>query len=213
MDYGPRRQPGRFGGKSEQRNVGHRRKCSLSISDTRRRRSTFPTASPSRTIAQQFRHVKRQHSRPEPAVLSAGSTLLVGFDSAWTPTNSGAIAGVLRRSDGTFCELGPPHSADYREAEAIILKWQADLMPATTMVLVDQPTIVTECDGQRPVEDIVGALVSRRGGGMQPANTSKAKMFGTEAPVWSFLGPQVRWSCGSLQESTVLKGSAGPRTV
>jgi predicted RNase H-like nuclease len=120
-------------------------------------------------------------------VLSAGSTLLVGFDSAWTPTNSGAIAGVLRRSDGTFRELGPPHSADYREAEAIILKWQADLMPATTMVLVDQPTIVTECDGQRPVEDIVGALVGRRGGGMQPANTSKAKTFGTEAPVWSFL--------------------------
>jgi predicted RNase H-like nuclease len=124
---------------------------------------------------------------PDPAVLSAGSTLLVGFDAAWTSTNSGAIVGVLRRSDGTFRELGLPFTADYREAEAIILTWQAELMPATTMVLVDQPTIVTKCYGQRPVEDIVGALVSRRGGGMQPANTSKAKMFGTEAPVWSFL--------------------------
>ena len=33
-------------------------------------------------------------------------------------------------------ELGPPQTADYREAEAIIFKWQADLMLAMTIVLV-----------------------------------------------------------------------------
>ena len=32
------------------------------------------------------------------------TTLLVGFDSAWTPTNSGALVGVLHLDDGTFHE-------------------------------------------------------------------------------------------------------------
>ena len=31
-------------------------------------------------------------------------TLLIGFDSAWTPNNSGALIGVLRMDDGTFRE-------------------------------------------------------------------------------------------------------------
>ena len=40
------------------------------------------------------------------------TTLLVGFDSAWTRTNSGALVGVLRLDDGTFDELGPPRIVD-----------------------------------------------------------------------------------------------------
>jgi len=51
------------------------------------------------------------------------TTLLFGFDSAWTPTNSGALVGVLHRDDGTFHEFGPPRIADYGEAEAVILQW------------------------------------------------------------------------------------------
>jgi predicted RNase H-like nuclease len=51
--------------------------------------------------------------------------LFVGFDSAWTPTNSGALVGVLQLDDGMFNELGPPQIVDYREAERVILKWQA----------------------------------------------------------------------------------------
>ena len=35
------------------------------------------------------------------------TTLLVGFDSAWTPTNSGAIIGVLRSDDGGESWEGP----------------------------------------------------------------------------------------------------------
>jgi hypothetical protein len=51
-------------------------------------------------------------------------TLLVGFDSAWTPGNSGALVGLVRSRDGQLCELGPPEIADFRAAEKIIAGWQ-----------------------------------------------------------------------------------------
>ena len=106
------------------------------------------------------------------------STLLVGFDSAWTPTNSGAIVGVLRAGDGTFRELGSPQVVNYREAENTIAAWQLQQKPEATIVLLDQPTIVNNASGQRPVENLVGSPVSRRYGGMQPAYTAKKEMFG-----------------------------------
>ena len=115
------------------------------------------------------------------------TTLLVGFDSAWTPTNSGALVGVLQRDDETFRELGPPMVVNYTEAEDVIVKWQAELAPTSTIVLLDQPTIVKNATGQRPVENLVGSPVSLRYGGVQPANTSRAEMFGENAPVWRFL--------------------------
>ncbi len=114
-------------------------------------------------------------------------TLLVGFDSAWTAINSGALVGVLHFDDGTFHGLGAPQIVDYREAEGVILKWQAEQLPTATIVLLDQPIIVNNAAGQRPVENIVGSPVSRRYGGMQPANTAREEMFGKEAPVWPFL--------------------------
>src|SRR5437773_10623265 len=115
------------------------------------------------------------------------TTLLVGFDSAWTPTNSGALVGGLHFDDGTFRDLGVPRIVDYREAEGAIQKWQAELVPTATIVLLDQPTVVKNAAGQRPVENIVGSPVSLRYGGMQPANTARLDMFGKEAPVWPFL--------------------------
>lgn len=115
------------------------------------------------------------------------TTLLVGFDSAWTTTNSGALVGVLQLDDGTFSELGFPRIVDYREAEAGILQWQAEQAPTATIVLLDQPTIVKNAAGQRPVENLVGSPVSLRYGGVQPANTAKEEMFGSEAPIWPFL--------------------------
>lgn len=115
------------------------------------------------------------------------NTLLVGFDSAWTPTNSGAIVGVLRADDGTFRELGSPQVVDYLQAECSILEWQDKQKSAATIVLLDQPTIVKNASGQRPVENLVGSPVSLRYGGMQPANTTKKEMFGKDAPVWQFL--------------------------
>jgi len=34
------------------------------------------------------------------------SILIVGFDSAWTARNSGAVVGVLREDDGIYRNLG-----------------------------------------------------------------------------------------------------------
>ena len=115
------------------------------------------------------------------------ATLLVGFDSAWTRTNSGALVGALLLDDGTFHDLGPPRVVDYPQAQAAILKWQAERVPMSTIILLDQPTIVENPTGQRIVENIVGSTVSRRSGGMQPANTSRKEMFGRDAPIWPFL--------------------------
>jgi predicted RNase H-like nuclease len=59
--------------------------------------------------------------------------------------------------------------------------------PDSTLILLDQPTIVCNPQGQRPVEGIVSSAVSARLGGMQPASISRAEMFGLNAPVWPFL--------------------------
>jgi predicted RNase H-like nuclease len=115
------------------------------------------------------------------------TTLMVGFDSAWTPTNCGALVGVLQLDDGTFRELGSPEVADFHKAEVVILKWQVEQKPTATIVLLDQPTIVNNAAGQRPVENLVSSPVSLRYGGMQPANTAKEEMFGKNAPMWPFL--------------------------
>jgi predicted RNase H-like nuclease len=115
------------------------------------------------------------------------TTLLIGFDSAWTSTNSGALVGALHFDDGTFHGLGVPQIVNYREAESVIVEWQAKNVPTETFVLLDQPTIVKNTAGQRPVEKIVGSSVSLRCGGVQPANTTREKMFGKDAPVWPFL--------------------------
>jgi predicted RNase H-like nuclease len=115
-------------------------------------------------------------------------TLLVGFDSAWTPKNSGALVGLIRSIDGTIKELGDPQIANFAKATNIISEeWQKKHPSATTIVMIDQPTIVKNSTGQRHVENIVSSPVSRRYGGMQPANTSKSKMFGKDAPIWTFL--------------------------
>jgi predicted RNase H-like nuclease len=76
---------------------------------------------------------------------------------------------------------------NYREAEEAIIGWQYQNKPTETIILLDQPTIVRNSKGQRPVENLVAALVSRRYGGVQPANTAKIEMFGKHAPVWRFL--------------------------
>jgi predicted RNase H-like nuclease len=115
------------------------------------------------------------------------TTLLVGFDSAWTSARSGALVGLLRSDDGAFRELRPPQVADFCRAQEVILAWQDQENPTATIVMLDQPTIVRNATGQRPVENLVASVVSRRYGGMQPANTSREGMFDQQAPIWRFL--------------------------
>lgn len=115
------------------------------------------------------------------------TTLLVGFDSAWTRLKVGAIVGAVLHDHGGLTELGPPRRVRFEDAAGIIREWQAMHSPSSTLVLLDQPTIVVNETGQRPVEHIVCPSVSRRRGGMQPANMGRTDMFGPTAPVWEFL--------------------------
>lgn len=115
------------------------------------------------------------------------TTLVVGFDSAWTRTKIGAIAGAVLHEDGRTTELGPPRPAQFKDAAGIIRGWQTAHSASSTLVLLDQPTVVVGDVGQRPVEHIVCSCVSRRRGGMQPANRGRIEMFGPAAPVWEFL--------------------------
>lgn len=132
------------------------------------------------------------------------STLLVGFDSAWTAGNQGALVGAIRRNDGSVQPLGSPFAANFNAAEQTITAWQTGHSLERTLVLIDQPTIVTNATGQRPVENIVASPVSRRFGGMQPANTGRRGMFDNGAPIWSFLnrfgGPANFLSCSRPTE-------------
>lgn len=113
--------------------------------------------------------------------------LIVGFDSAWTRAKSGAIVGAVVDDRGAIHDLGQPQSVRYQEATEILCGWQSAYAPASTLVLLDQPTIVANSTGQRPVEHIVCSTISRRRRGMQPANRGRADMFGAAAPVWEFL--------------------------
>src|ERR1035441_5705020 len=115
------------------------------------------------------------------------TTLLIGFDSAWTAHKSGAIVGVIHSDDAKLAEFGPPQAVNFLQAGELITTWQAEFKPHSTLVLIDQPTIVPNATGQRPVEHIVSSAVSLRRGGMQPANTSRDGMFCASAPVWRFL--------------------------
>ena len=114
-------------------------------------------------------------------------TLLIGFDSAWTAQKRGAIVGVVRTVEGGYRELGQPETASFSEAGSIISEWRINEKPGATMILIDQPTIVANASGHRPVDRLVASPICRRYGGVQPANTGRRDMFGGQAPVWRFL--------------------------
>lgn len=114
------------------------------------------------------------------------STTIVGFDSAWTDkaTAPGAVCGIREASDGSL-DLVAPRLATFAQAFDFIT---AEMEHAERVIVaLDQPTIVPNTTGSRPVDKVAGSLVSWTGGGVQPANRSKVGMFDDTAPIWSFL--------------------------
>lgn len=127
--------------------------------------------------------------------------LFTGFDSAWTAGNKGAIAHV-RLIDNVLM-LEPPEVAGFDAALADIRR-HGDGFPLH-VIGIDQPLIVPNQTGCRPVERVLGSLISRLKGGMQPANRGKTSMFGDPAPIWPFLRDleaEIDWRCsvGAKQE-------------
>lgn len=113
--------------------------------------------------------------------------LFIGFDSAWTdnPKAPGAISALTLQS-GRPVRFDAPRLASFDQALAFI----RERRPAdgTTLVALDQPTVVPNATSLRPVERAAASLVSWLGGGVQPSNRGRRGMFCDAAPVWRFLG-------------------------
>ena len=117
--------------------------------------------------------------------LPTNITCIIGFDSAWTDNikTPGAVCALVMGKDGTV-SFKPPCHALFGEALAFI---EAERRSCDTcLVALDQPTIVPNTTGSRPVDRVAGSLISFIGGGVQPANRSKKGMFDDDAPLWCF---------------------------
>jgi predicted RNase H-like nuclease len=129
------------------------------------------------------------------------STSIIGFDSAWTDQvrAPGAIC-IIR------CELGSaplfvaPKLSGF--AQALDLVRAEALRAKRILVAIDQPTIVPNGSGSRPVDKVAASLISWLGGGVQPANRSKLGMFDDAAPIWAF-----KDALGAVEDPETARGS------
>lgn len=114
------------------------------------------------------------------------STVIFGFDSAWTdaPKAPGAICALAFDEQGQFA-FHEPRLVSFAEALVFIDSLRHGF--ALSLVALDQPTIVPNAGGSRPVDKVAASLVSFVGGGVQPANRSKIGMFCDNAPIWPFV--------------------------
>ena len=108
----------------------------------------------------------------------------VGFDSAWAGKAPGGIAWATFEGD-RLAAFTEPKLARFDEAARIIetLRSECDYV----LVAVDQPTLVPNETGSRPVDRIARCLISKLGSGVQPANRGRGAFFGSNAPIWRFL--------------------------
>ena len=78
----------------------------------------------------------------------------------------------------------PPRQASFKEALEFITVERRTC--DNCIVALDQPTIVPNATGSRPIDRVAGSLIGFIGGGVQPANRLKVGMFDESAPIWRF---------------------------
>lgn len=117
--------------------------------------------------------------------MGANCLSVVGFDSAWAdnPKAPGAIC-VIRVEESGARLYREPRLASFEDALEAVRTEKSEVDKC--LVALDQPTIVPNLTGSRPVDKVAGSLVSWIGGGVQPANRSKLGMFDDGAPIWRF---------------------------
>lgn len=110
----------------------------------------------------------------------------IGFDSAWTghPKMPGAICAIVHDRE-RFADFRTPSLVSFDDALKFVRSIHAP--GHLTIIAIDQPTIVPNRSGMRPAERVAASVVSWLGGGVQPANRSRAGMFDDGAPIWNFL--------------------------
>ena len=123
----------------------------------------------------------------------------VGFDSAWAGNRVGAISYAVFR-ETNLEKVCLPRVADFADAAGIIEDLQGEC--DHVLVAVDQPIIVINQAGGRPVDRVAGSLMSRLHSGTQPANRNKDAMFGDNAPIWRFINriKPPGMTCGDLKD-------------
>ena len=128
----------------------------------------------------------------------------IGFDSAWTDNrrNPGAISALILE-DGRPMVFHPPSLVTFDQAAEFVLRTTSDCDYA--LIAIDQPTVVPNKRGMRPVERVAASLISKLKGGVQPARRSGpgASMFGDAAPIWRFLD-----QIGATQDPMAARGAA-----
>ena len=113
-------------------------------------------------------------------------TFTSALNSAWTdnPRAPGAICAV-GIEDGSPAMFHAPQLATFDQARAFVLKARSNT--GVTLIALDQPTVVANLTGMRPVERVAASLVSWLGGGVQPSNRGRRGMFCDASPIWHFL--------------------------
>jgi len=117
---------------------------------------------------------------------SAKMDCYIGFDSAWTDSAKapGAICAV-DIEHGKAVRFHPPQLVSFEQAQTFVQRRRS--CSGNTLVALDQPTIVPNLTGMRPVERLAASLVGWLGGGVQPSYRGRTTMFGDAAPIWRFL--------------------------
>lgn len=114
--------------------------------------------------------------------------LIIGFDSAWTAHKEGAlVAVILYPGSRKMVLVQSPVAVDWSSACTSTTRLIAEHSPSQTLIYIDQPTIVSNATGQRPVENIIGSVISYHYGGMQPSSLKRSDMFGPQAPITEFV--------------------------
>jgi predicted RNase H-like nuclease len=105
------------------------------------------------------------------------------------PVDDGRLAPERRARpllvDEMSVDFRSPDLVGFQQALAFVREIERPRMP--TLVALDQPTIVPNESGMRPVEKSVASVISWMGGGVQPASRGRLAMFGPQAPIWAFL--------------------------
>ena len=112
----------------------------------------------------------------------------VGFDSAWSVKNNGAISYAVFHGDDLE-KVCLPQLSDFFDAARIIKKLQGEC--DDVLVAIDQPIIVPNSSGSRPVDTVAKSFMGQLGSAAQSAmrcgRGNQAAMFGDKAPVWKFI--------------------------
>ena len=123
------------------------------------------------------------HQNSVTTITQLSETIIFGFDSAWAGKNFGAICAFTFDDHGHAAFIAP-ELVSFEGSLYYINKHKPQFV--RTVVAIDQPTIVPNMTGMRPVERLAGSVISYTGGGVQPANKGRSDMFGPSAPIWQF---------------------------